>query len=457
MLSNWLTLRQAQEALKNGRLDEAYRLASQPEVQGHKRAGEILQQAGRALLKRAQLHLQHDDTAAAWKDLIQAEAAGSQDQAVVRLRQELILRGLGEMRALLEAGQPGRAAEAATHLRAYGVQQPQLKVLEDVARGWSLALELAGKGEMGQAVSALERMSWLVTERFKPLEEFRHGLERRRGEFEALLAKLYAALEQANWREVIRLADEVLAVAPQHAEARKARARAWKSVEPPTLPVAPAPNGQERKQEPARAEEPPRRLMLWIDGVGGYLLCLSNRVSLGQAMPDAYVDIPIQADVSRLHGYLTRDTEGYLLEAVRPITVNHQPVDKALLRDGDRLTLGNNCQMRFSQPLAVSTTARLELASGHRLSLALEGVILMAETCILGPAGEGHIVIPDLRRPVVLFRHKDRLGVSASGEWTVDGRRCRDRATIEPHSTVAAEDFRFTVEAIGSQLGKSRS
>jgi hypothetical protein len=203
--------------------------------------------------------------------------------------------------------------------------------------------------------------------------------------------------------------------------------------------------------------EPPRRFLLWIDGVGGYLVCLSPRVSLGQATPEACVDIPLFADVSRLHGYLTRDTEGYLLEAVRTTSVNGHRVEKTLLRDGDRVTLGNSCQMRFHHPVAMSGTARLEMSSGHRLALSVDGVILMAETCILGPGPDSHILMPDLRKPVVLFRRKDGMGVRYEGQYTVDGDFSRDRVALGPNSTVAGDDFRFTVEPLGSLLGSVRA
>jgi len=43
----WLTLRQAQEALKNGRLEEAQRLLSQSGAQGHRRSWNLLQQLAR--------------------------------------------------------------------------------------------------------------------------------------------------------------------------------------------------------------------------------------------------------------------------------------------------------------------------------------------------------------------------------------------------------------------------
>jgi hypothetical protein len=214
----------------------------------------------------------------------------------------------------------------------------------------------------------------------------------------------------------------------------------------------------------------PRRLLLWIDGVGGYLVCLNDRVSVGQATPDGYVDIPLFADISRLHGYFIRDAEGYLLEAVRPTVVNQQKIDpqagawsettpqfgKTLLRDGDRLTVGN-CQLCFRQPAPVSATARLELSSKHRLPLALDGVLLMAETCVLGPSPQSHVVVPDLPQPVVLFRRKDGLGVRSAGGLMVDGQPSSDRAPLATRSTVVAGDCRFTLEPVAPDFGRGRA
>src|SRR5262249_5384800 len=88
----------------------------------------------------------------------------------------------------------------------------------------------------------------------------------------------------------------------------------------------------------------PTRFFLWIDGVGGYLVCQGNRLTFGQAGLDARVDVPLVADVSRLHATVSRDAEGYLLEAVRPIQVNGATVTRALLQAGDRVTLGATCQ-----------------------------------------------------------------------------------------------------------------
>src|SRR5262249_60158365 len=85
----WLALRQAQEALTTGRLEEAQRLLSQPSVQGHRRHGELLRQLARALVERGERHLRRDDAEAAWQDLRQAEGLETADRSSERLRQGL--------------------------------------------------------------------------------------------------------------------------------------------------------------------------------------------------------------------------------------------------------------------------------------------------------------------------------------------------------------------------------
>ena len=129
----------------------------------------------------------------------------------------------------------------------------------------------------------------------------------------------------------------------------------------------------------------PKRFLLWIDGVGGYLVCLSPRVTFGQAVNDGPVDVPLFADLSRLHAEIFRDGEGYVLESAREVLVNGLAVPRTVLRPGDRLTLGTTCQFLFHLPVPISPSARLELVSGHRLPLAVDGIILMAESLVLGP------------------------------------------------------------------------
>src|SRR5437868_1398923 len=103
----WLTLRQAQEALKSGRLEEAHRLLRAESARSHRGSWDLLQQLAQALIQRGQRHLEHGDAVAAWADLSRAEeVGGASDAAAAPLRQALIKYDLSEAKKLLEGGEP---------------------------------------------------------------------------------------------------------------------------------------------------------------------------------------------------------------------------------------------------------------------------------------------------------------------------------------------------------------
>src|SRR5215471_16037815 len=107
----WLAFKQAQEAIKSGRLEEAQRLLCQGTAQGHKRSWELLREVGKGFVNRGQCHLRHQDAPAAWNDLIAAEQLGIHNSTAGKLRQDLAQLGLQEARTLVEAGEPARALE----------------------------------------------------------------------------------------------------------------------------------------------------------------------------------------------------------------------------------------------------------------------------------------------------------------------------------------------------------
>src|SRR5262249_30948565 len=225
-----------------------------------------------------------------------------------------------------------------------------------------------------------------------------------------------------------------------------------KAIEPQTV-VGNTPKLESTADQPA-PDPIPQRFLLWIDGVGGYLVCMGQRVTFGQATQEAFVDVPLYADVSRLHATLTRDNEGYLLEAVRSVQVNGESVQKVLLRPNDRVTLGGGCQLQFRQPAPVSTSARLDLVSRHRLPLTVDAVLLMADTLLLGPGTHTHVEMPDCKQTIVLYRHKDTVGIRCPGDFTLNGQPCRDRGILGAHATANGDDFALAIETIGTRMGR---
>jgi hypothetical protein len=128
------------------------------------------------------------------------------------------------------------------------------------------------------------------------------------------------------------------------------------------------------------------RLLLWVDAVGGFFVCQGSTIQLGQAVPDSTVDVPLLADLSRHHATIRRDEEGYTIEPVRDVWLNHHKIDAPTwLNDGCLIQLGPALVMRFSRPHPLSATARLDFVSNHRTQPSAAAVLLMADTCVLGP------------------------------------------------------------------------
>jgi hypothetical protein len=189
--------------------------------------------------------------------------------------------------------------------------------------------------------------------------------------------------------------------------------------------------------------------LLWADAVGGYLVCLGDEVILGRAGPDGIADIPLLGDLSRRHASLVRSGDGYLLRGYHTTFLNNRKVEAATLCDGDVIRLGSTLELEFRQPSPVSSTARLDLVSRHRLPVAVEGVILMAETCIIGPSRQAHVPAPSMDVSVVVYRQGASLFCKADGEFEVDGQTQIRRAPLTYRSNVLGEGFSFSLEPLG--------
>jgi hypothetical protein len=87
--------------------------------------------------------------------------------------------------------------------------------------------------------------------------------------------------------------------------------------------------------------------------------------------------------------------------------------------------------------------------------MAVEGIILMAETCILGPSNQAHIVAPNLDESVVLYRQGEGLWVRSKGQFEVDGKDCNARAALTLQSSVLGDGFSFSLEPLGTRTSEA--
>ncbi len=470
----WIVRRRCREALRNGRPDDAHPLLNQIIARGDRRASELRDQVVRGYLDRAERFLRRDDVESAWMDLVRVEQLAPSDEPVSQLRETLTRQGLAEIRALLETGKPLQAVQAVVRLKDRPASSAELPPLEEAAQDWILAQEIAERGDFPLAQSAAEHVRNRLGGRTAGLTRFVDDLSRRAEQFQVAWRGLQDALQSKDFRQIMRMADEVIALAPQHREAQRLRNQAWQVLQPETELLRafgpkvgdsqsllgahdskPAPNSANIAAPVANNStgdtEPsiPKRFYLWIDGVGGYLVCTGSRISVGQASPEGGpVDIPLYADVSRIHASLQRDDESYVLETSREVLVNNQSMPRSVLQSGDRITLGSSCQMTFELPVPGCLSARMIPGGGRRLPLAVDAVLLMADLLVFGSGEKVHIHIPDLEKPFVLFRQKDRLGMRWPGSFTVQGKKCSDRELLPNDGTVSCDAFTFAIEPI---------
>ncbi|WP_020471704.1 FHA domain-containing protein [Zavarzinella formosa] len=448
----WMTKYQAREALKNGRPEDAHRLLDSLVASGDRKVWALRGDVVRGYVERAERSLRNDDIEAAWKDLgLAASLSSATDPGVSRLRETLLSHSIAELRAMLEAGKPLQALEAIARFRERAASSPAIPSLEEAAISWQAAIDHSDKGEFPQARPMLDRVRPRLGSRTLGLDRYEESLNQREDRFRVMWSQLQESIAAGDWREILRNADEVLQVAPRHREAQQARNRAWQMVQPDM--VKPTPKLSEtvtlRKQSlPPQLPGLPKRFFLWIDGVGAYLVCMGNRVSIGQATGDAPVDVPIFADVSRIHAMLTRDAECYMIEASKAVTLNGLSAEKAILQEGDKISLGGSCHLCFDQPVPGGLSGRLMLTGARRLPMAVDGVLLMADMLVLGPGDKSHVKIPELERPLYIVRQKDQLLVKWDGELRIEGEKFQSQAVLPQAGTVIADPITFAIEPV---------
>jgi hypothetical protein len=121
------------------------------------------------------------------------------------------------------------------------------------------------------------------------------------------------------------------------------------------------------------------------------------------------------------------------------------------LNHGSTLSLGNNVQLKFRLPSPLSRTAQLELASAHGLARSVDGIVLMDETCLLGPTSENHIKCSSWTDSVLLYRRGDELWCRSRQEIAIDDRPVAGGGALKVGSVVTGSDFRFRIEAPGTE------
>ncbi len=315
---------------------------------------------------------------------------------------------MAEAEQLLAAGSCDACLTAIDKLERRGGAGQETRQFKQVVRKFDDARKLMRRGKFAEASDALTVASSLRPD-LKCIEQAAQECREKQQQCSLLQEALHKELAAENWPDVLHTADQMLERAPDWRVALDARQKAWAQVgmrvTGPGVPARAA-IGREDASGPPRvgsacvfAAESEQimtrpRFLLWIDGVGGYLVCEGDEVVIGQpaaGRPDRRADPGRYLAAARPHSSQWRRL---LLQPLAENEVAGRPVEGwHTLADGQLIELGEGVQLRFRRPHALSTTARLEFASHHRTQPAADAVILMSDSFILGPASPArHIV-----------------------------------------------------------------
>jgi len=201
---------------------------------------------------------------------------------------------------------------------------------------------------------------------------------------------------------------------------------------------------------PTSATHSPRSAVLWIDGVGVFQLILTEEVvvgRVGELSGDDEADIALMGNLSRKHVTFRRSGEDYIVTPCSQTVLNGRLISEpTVLSSPSELQLNDSVLLRFELCSPLSMSARLEVLSNHRGRQPINGFVLMAETCLLGPGQENHIRCPSWPNRLVMVQRDGGLAIKSSQMHAIDDQPFRGWTKLEREPTMTADGLRMWME-----------
>ena len=192
-------------------------------------------------------------------------------------------------------------------------------------------------------------------------------------------------------------------------------------------------------------------LKLWIDGVGCWLVCWEDKISIGNQIPlDLRFKIGITADLRTEHVLIKRRENSYEIQTNQALAVDGVPVDSMHhLCHGEIIELGEDVRIRFRVPSPLSSSAVISMESAHRIVGGVDGVVLMDQTCLMGSGRQCHISCPMWSDDVVLFRRGEQFSCkSVAGNIEKNGVAAGSVTEFVPGDHLTGNDWSFRAEEV---------
>ena len=476
MFSSWRRkIRQAHAWIDAGQLKDAFGAVVRDRLHEFQPGHDLVSRLVEALLTRTRASVNANDYPQAWEDIWQAgklcDLAKLPEwrERVIRQKHRLVELTIEHAAVTLAEGKPTLTQRILSELSRRQIRDCRADQLSRVAESLLETDRAITAGNLTQARSEIENARSLKPE-LSFLEARLESLEERADHLNRLTQELKEAMLAERWSQAGELANQLLAIAPNCTLAVDARSRCDdKQIQGhgdgavrlgETIYVGDSSAGNPPTIEDVRdqfgvgdfslsLDKHSRSFLLWIDGVGGYLVCAGDRTMLGQAIPDSQVDVPIRGDVRRRHAMVRRSEGAHWITPLGPVAVDGSPVEQpAILKSGCRIALGDSVQLEYLQTHPLSSTARLNVCSRHRVQPWADGVLLMADSLIIGPRKNNHVVCPDWQNDLILFRREGQWFCRSGQAFEIDGVLHKSEGPLHADSRICGEDFSLSLEYV---------
>ncbi len=443
------------------------------------------------LLKAASTHRAQDDLPQAWTDLDKAGdvAPDSFQDQIAREKTELLELTIENADRMLVEGKVAHAVKVIEEVRKRKIRDWRSERIDTTARKIRSADEASANGRWAEALADLKQARELRPD-LTFLVAKNATFEHQAGRFNEMKKQLESALLDGQWTRVSTVCKKLLLISPNYSFAIDAQ-RQWSQrnkkdtavgdgqtdysprlskdgklderlITPPlnSYPVGVHSSTymiKEENTEPKKdsidnhdpSHDSSQRFMIWVDGVGGYMVCPAPCNIVGQAVNQAMVQIPMQGDLQQKHIRFESVDGCHLLQPLAKVKIDEQDASESVqLKNGQIISLDSNVQLIYVQPHPLSKTARLDFQSRHRTSPWSDGILLASHPIILGPGKRNHVVCPKWANDLVIFRQGDQWKAKSSGSFTVDSVPQTGVAEISLTSRIEGDDFALSLEPL---------
>jgi hypothetical protein len=477
MFPSWrMQLGEARRALRSGELDRACAIVQRDDLKEFRQARELSAELADLFAERARGRMREGHSSAGWKDIQLARQIAGSDAPVDELERDYRSQLVDRACRYLAEGRTKAAAEELTKLVRHNLADADIRNLVEWTTRLSEAEQMLAAGNAAEAGRVLEQLAANLPSLFDRMAN--HGaaarvatLKQQCDEHVRLSSELLTATERSDWHHVLATADRLLAVAARDRVARAARRQAWHAVGLDATQLYQAggrkagpkqvaslalrdtsavrrPTASTHRHHDTMSDHiPPNRFMMWVDAVGGFLVCLDDEVVLGQPAHGAAIAVPLCADLSRRHAVIRREGGAYTIDPLGEVSVDGRPLTGPMvLGTRHEIQLGSAVRLEFTKPHALSATARLTPLSGHRTEPRADAVLLMADSCVLGPKSHSHVACRRWPGDVILFRQQGRLHCRSTLAMTVDGATAEGATPVASGARLEGEEFAISLE-----------